>query len=154
MPKLSSVAGEKAQMSRVAVDTDWLRRMGGLMVEPDGAWPHDQMLAARLLVVRLVHSARTVATSAEATAACPPAAATLVGELSVADVPASGETVHGEAADLAGAYLAALCDAAGAVYFCRRVEHASGRCWFSSEGSQADLCGRVLAAGHRCAAGH
>lgn len=141
-------------MSRVAVDTDWLRRMGGLMVEPDGAWPHDQILAARLLVIRLVHSARTVAASAGATAACPPAAATLVGALSVADVPDSGETVRGGGEDLAAAYLDALCDAAGAVYFCRRVEHASGRCWFSTQGPEADLCGRVLVAGHRCAAGH
>lgn len=141
-------------MSRVAVDTDWLRRMGGLTVEPDGAWPHDQILAARLLVVRLVNSARTVAASTGAADACPPTAATLVGELCMADVPDGGETGRSEPADLAAAYLHALCDAAGAVYFCRRVEHASGRCWFSTEGPAADLCGRVLAAGHRCSAGH
>lgn len=146
-------------MSRVAVDTDWLRRMGALTVEPDGAWPHDQILAAHLLVIRLVNSARTVAASTGAADACPSAAATLVAELSMAelsmaDVPDSGETAHREPADLAAAYLHALCDAAGAVYFCRRVEHASGRCWFSTEGPAADLCGRVLAAGHRCSAGH
>ncbi|MEX2620618.1 MAG: hypothetical protein WD250_10395 [Egibacteraceae bacterium] len=141
-------------MSRVAVDTDWLRRMGALTVEPDGAWPPDQILAARLLVIRLVNSARTVAASTGAADACPSDAATLVAELSMADVPDSGETARGEPADLAAAYLHALCDAAGAVYFCRRVEHASGRCWFSTEGPVADLCGRVLAAGHRCSADH
>lgn len=138
-------------MSRVAADTDWLRRIGALTVEPDGAWPHDQIVAARLLVVRLVSSARPVAASAVATAACPPAAAALAPELSVADVPDLPEDTALDAGGLAASYLRALCSAAGAVYFCRRVEHASGRCWFSVRGPDADLCGRVLTAGHHCA---
>lgn len=138
-------------MSRVATDTDWLRRMGALTVEPDGEWPHDQIVAARLLVVRLVCSARPLAASARALASCPPRAAALAAELSVADVPDLPGDPTLSPSDLAADYLRALCSAAGAVYFCRRVEHASGRCWFSVQGPAADLCGRVLAAGHHCA---
>lgn len=138
-------------MSRTAADTDWLRRFGALTVEPDGEWPRDQILAARLLIVRLVCAARALSRAPESLSACPAAAASLVPALARADVPG----ICGEEAppgpDLAASYLRALCDAAGAVYFCRRVEHASDRCWFSADGPSADICGRVLAEGHRCA---
>lgn len=139
-------------MSRLAADTDWLRRIGALTVEPDGVWPNDQIVAARHLVSRLVSAARPVAQSSDAAALCPTAAAALVGELASADVYTPPTAVPSDATVLAAAYLQALCAAAGAVYFCRRVEHASGRCWFSVLGPDADLCGRVLAAGHHCAA--
>lgn len=137
-------------MSRLAADTDWLRRIGGLTVEPDGQWPHDQIVAARLLVVRLVSAARAAAASPRAVAACPPTAAALVGQLSAVDVPELPRDPTLSPSDLTSDYLRALCSAAGAVYFCRRVEHASGRCWFSVQGPAADVCGRVLAAGHYC----
>ncbi|HVM12953.1 MAG TPA: hypothetical protein VM287_01300 [Egibacteraceae bacterium] len=136
-------------MSRVAVDTDWLHQIEGLTIQPAGEWPQDQIVAARMRVVRLVRAARPVASSSGATAACPPAAATLARELAVADVPEMPRPEDTEE-ELADAYLDALSDAAGAVYFCRRVEHASGGCWFSAEGPEADVCGRVLAVGHRC----
>lgn len=138
-------------MSPAAVATDWLRRIEALTVEPDGEWPQDQMVAARMRVVRLVKAARPVASSPAVAAACPPAAASLARELSFADVP-QGPHIDASDAELAQTYLQALCDAAGAVYFCRRVEHASGGCWFSVEGPQADVCGRVLATGHSCSA--
>lgn len=137
-------------MSRVAADTDWLRRIGGLTVEPEGQWPQDQIDAAQLLVARLVRAARPVAASRSAAATLPPVAAGLAAELAAADVPDGPRPAILDASDLAATYLHALCSAAGAVYFCRRVEHASGRCWFSPEGPRTDLCGRVLAAGHRC----
>lgn len=136
-------------MSRVAVDTDWLRRIAALTVEPQGAWPQDQIVAARTRVVRLVTAARPVASSPGASAACPPEAASLARELVDADVP-EVPRVEASDAELAQDYLHALREAAGAVYFCRRVEHASGGCWFSVDGPQADVCGHVLAIGHSC----
>lgn len=138
-------------MSRVAVDTDWLRRIEALTVEPEGAWPQDQIVAARMRVVRLVSAARPLVSSPGASAACPPAATSLARELVFADVPEMPR-VDASDAELAETYMHALCDAAGAVYFCRRVEHASGGCWFSVEGPQADVCGRVLAISHSCSA--
>lgn len=47
------------------------------------------------------------------------------------------------------AYVRALRDAAGAVYYCRRLAHASEKCWFSPTGPAADRCGSVLAVAHR-----
>lgn len=137
-------------MNRMAVDTDWFRRIGALTVERDGESSRDELVAARLLVVRLVCAARSVASSPAAAAACPPVARNLATELSYADVPDVPRIGRVDAGQLAGAFLDALCEAAGAVYFCRRVEHASGRCWFSTQGPDADVCGRVLSAGHRC----
>ncbi|HVM00376.1 MAG TPA: hypothetical protein VM324_13875 [Egibacteraceae bacterium] len=137
-------------MSSTATETDWFRRIAALTVEPDGERPEDPVVAARLLVVRLVCTARLVASSPTAAAACPPVAAGLATELSAADVPHLPRIGRTDARTLAADYLEALCGAAGAVYFCRRIEHASGRCWFSVQGPGADLCGRVLAAGHRC----
>ena len=46
-------------------------------------------------------------------------------------------------------YVRALRDAAHAVYYCRRVAHASGQCWFSPDGPAQGRCRRVLAIAHR-----
>jgi hypothetical protein len=54
--------------------------------------------------------------------------------------------------DPATRYLRALRESAGAVYYCRRVEHPTGRCWFSAQGPESGLCGKVLAVSHRLAA--
>ncbi|MGI8574406.1 MAG: hypothetical protein ACR2MA_03480 [Egibacteraceae bacterium] len=51
--------------------------------------------------------------------------------------------------ELAQRYLEALRDAAGAVHYCRTVQHTSRSCWFSTAGPGAGLCGRVLIAAHR-----
>lgn len=145
-----------------AADMDWLRRMGALTVERDGDepagefadGPADEVRSARRRVGRLCAAAVAVAASPEARGACPPAAARLVTELARAGAPAIAPRPAGSAPPvlLVREYLDALCQAATAVYFCRRVEHASHRCWFSPLGPTADLCGRVLDAGHRCAA--
>lgn len=147
-------------MDGAATDTDWLRSIGALTVERDGdasscevsGHPADPILAARLCVSRLVAAASAVAATPQALACCPPAAAALVAELTAGATPASRGHGAPRPDRLVRAYLDALRDAAMAVYFCRRVEHASNHCWFSPAGPAADLCGRVLDAGHRCAA--
>jgi hypothetical protein len=68
-----------------------------------------------------------------------------------ASAPEGAPAPAGGSADLADRYLRALRDAAPAVYYCRRVLHPSGRCWFSTGGPDADLCGRVLSLSHRLA---
>lgn len=141
-------------MTRVAADTDWLRRIGGLTVAPEGDWPDDQVLAAKLQVARLVNAARGVTRSTAARQACSPHVAALAVELADADVPELPTLGAPRVPELVARYEQALTDVVGAVYFCRRTEHASGRCWFSPAGPSADICGRVLGAGHRSACSH
>lgn len=136
-------------MTRLATDTQWLRHAGGLTVQPDNGWPTDQILGAKLRVIGLVCAARGVAASPAAGRACAPAAAALAEELCQVDVPDYPAVGVHTAAQIVERYEQALWDAAGAVYYCRRTEHASGRCLFSAAGPAADVCGRVLVAGHR-----
>lgn len=143
-------------MRGAAADRDWARRAGALTVEPDGDWPADQLMAAERLVTRLVQRARLLVAVndcvGEGHSACllravpgGHAACTLAPALARVAYPSTHLPVM---RDPAQAYLRALRDAAGAVYFCRRVEHASGRCFFSFDGPAVATCGRVLAASH------
>jgi hypothetical protein len=45
-------------------------------------------------------------------------------------------------------YVRALRDAAHGIYYCRRVAHASGQCWFSPDGPADGLCRKALTIGH------
>ena len=69
-------------------------------------------------------------------------------ELARAFVPRPAPTHPGGATSR---YLTALAHAAASVYYCRRVAHPAGTCWFGAPlGLEpgADGCGRVLAAAH------
>jgi hypothetical protein len=51
--------------------------------------------------------------------------------------------------EIAGQYLHSVRGAAGAVYFCQRVQHLMGECWFSTdERPGQDLCARTLGLAH------
>lgn len=159
-------------MTSETADADWLRQAGRLTAEPAASWPTDQLLGGEVLATRLVALARALPVPATVAAArpgarrpvaadtpcacgghdCPlvgveggPAACRLATDLA-ALAPATNLQVSG--GDLPARYLAALREAAGAVYFCRRVQHAGGACWFSARGPADDLCGRVLAVAH------
>ena len=81
-----------------------------------------------------------------------PRACSLADELA-AIAPADAAIVIAAGDDLAHRYLQALAAIAPAIYLCRRVLHASNRCWFSTGNALSSTCGRVLAAAHGLQAG-
>lgn len=145
-------------MSRVLPETGW-QRMAGLVVHPDheqggpGRRATDALVTAQTVAARLCTSAAVYLASASCRqdhcalgdsdttrAAC--ALAVELAALAPAEAPAV-------TADPGQAYLGALRDAAASVYYCRRIAHPSGTCFFSGTGPHADGCGRVLAVAHR-----
>ena len=159
-------------MTSETTDAEWLRRAGRLTAEPASAWPTDQLLGAEVLATRLVALARALPVPATAVARarahpseercgcagpdCPLAGVSGGAEacrlaLDLAERAPACSLQIPPAPDIPQRYLDALREAAGAVYFCRRVQHAGGRCWFSTAGPDDDLCGRVLAAAHAAA---
>jgi hypothetical protein len=152
-------------MARSETQSEWVREISALTVASLGegwAAAHcdqdaglDEVPAAELFVARL----RVLATAAASGADCTTdgCGCELRDRRGGADIcrltlelRAPGPFAH-EVTDrpaLLERYLEALCDAAGAVKLCRRVQHPSGRCWFSAAGPQADMCGLVLAAAH------
>jgi len=51
--------------------------------------------------------------------------------------------------DVATLYLQALRSASGAVYYCQRVQHVMGECWFTTDHRSGEaLCARTLALSH------
>lgn len=156
-------------MTSETADAEWLRQAGQLTAEPASAWPSDQLLGGEVIATRLVALARALPVPAAAVATarsrpaadschcrghdCPlagrpggAAACRLAVDLA-AQAPDSDLRIP-SGADVPERYLAALRDAAGAVYYCRRVLHAGGSCWFSAAGPGDELCGRVLAVAH------
>jgi hypothetical protein len=75
------------------------------------------------------------------------AAADLAGELARV-LPCPPQPDRTAAGRPLAQYLDALRDAAQAVYYCRRVQHAAGGCWFSIQGPRHDVCGRILVTAH------
>ncbi|HWB72018.1 MAG TPA: hypothetical protein VG452_07355 [Egibacteraceae bacterium] len=146
-------------MSRETSERHWRRRAGGLTIQPEGDWPHDQLLAARILVDRLAALARALVDQPCCAAdgeGCQlddvpggRQACELLADLARLVPPDAAVHASRTGRELARRYLQAIRDASGAVYFCRRVEHACGRCWFSPEGPGADVCAAVLAVSHR-----
>jgi len=147
-------------VARVARQTDWVDQMIGLTVPPPGDAGPDVLISSSGAVARLAVTATAVARAAHD----PELAAALSevpGGASAQDLAADLArslplgaarnrpviTVRGEA--LAQAYLAAIRSASGAVYHCKRVQHAAGSCWFSVRGPDEDQCGHVLAVAHR-----
>lgn len=110
----------------------------------------DPLCAAAGRVARLAHAVAGLeqVDVAEALRGFPGAAAAadLAGELARV-LPSPPGQPDLEAAPVA-AYLHALGDAARAVYYCRRVQHPAGGCWFSVQGPQHDVCGRILVTAH------
>lgn len=153
-------------MSRVAPDVEWWRRAGALTAEPQGdwreQWPAEQLRTAEELATRLVacavalvaandcagdaHHDCLLAELPAGTLGCDLAAelARHARPLATVSAPPAASPQQ-----TAAAYLDALRAACGAVYFCRRVAHASGHCLFSCDGPGIDVCGRLLAAAHR-----
>jgi len=133
--------------------------MIGLTVRPDGDWPTDQLVAAQVRVARLAVLARAVDADpddAEVRIAfesirggrrARALAHQLAAELPLAVDPGRSR-VGLSGADLAATYADVVRHAAGAVYYCRRVQHATGACWFSVHGADHDVCGQVLAVSH------
>lgn len=133
--------------------------MIGLTVRPDGDWPTDQLVAAQVRVARLAVLARAVSAhtgdtdvrSAFEELPGGRRARTLAGDLA-AELPLAVDPVRSRVvlsgADLVATYADVLRHAAGAVYYCRRVQHAVGSCWFSVHGADHDVCGQVLAVSH------
>lgn len=146
-------------MGSAAADSGWVDEMIGLTVRPDGDWPTDQLVAAQVRVARLAVLVRALAPVIEdptvaralATARGGRRAGRLVpllaAELPLAADPARSR-IAPSGADLVEAYTDALRHAAGAVYYCRRVQHATGACWFSVHGAEYGVCGPVLAVAH------
>lgn len=155
-------------MSRVTPHRQRRRQAGELTIRAEGDRPDVQLVAGRTAVLRLAALARALVdrpccakgdrteggrdgTDHEGCAldgvpggrqACE-----LAADLARLVPPEAAALASG--GDLARRYLRAVGDAAGAVYLCRRVEHACGQCWFSPQGPAADVCGRVLAVSHR-----
>ncbi len=139
---------------------DWLRSITALTVELEGALLDDRLILGARQARRLAALARRFvgASSLGADCACDTqpcrlkheyggvAACRLALDLS-RRAPAT-KALDLDPTVVAERYVAALRDAAPATYFCRRVVHAGGQCWFSVHGPADDLCGRVLAAGH------
>lgn len=68
----------------------------------------------------------------------------------VASAPAAGPVPRPESPETAeAAFSGTLVAASESIYYCRKVEHASGRCLFSVDGSTHGLCAEILSAAHR-----
>ncbi len=146
-------------MGRTGTQTEWERQVGGLIVEPDplsssSAWAVeglDHLIVSQRLVKRLAIAARALVNDQACDQSCELArrlgtheACDLAHDLAELAPPVITSTP-----DPVLAYTQALREAAHAVYYCRRVAHASGQCWFSPAGSYVQLCGSVLALAHR-----
>jgi hypothetical protein len=148
-------------MGRVLPETGW-RQWTGLIVQPDvegGALRRiagdgtDHLVMAQTLAARLFTSAAAylaVASCRDGVCALGAVDGAREACALAADLaPLATTAVPPVAGDPGRVYLAALSDAAAAVYYCRRTAHPGGTCWFSAAGPDADGCGRVLVAAHR-----
>jgi hypothetical protein len=158
-----------------ALSTDaiaWIERIAALTTKPEASVPVDlladssrraaQYLSmARLLVhggcprhhpgagrEGLQHAAASCALEPEAGAGAE-RACLLAGVLGAAgdDGPSGGDAGPVPPGDVPRAYVAALVEAIPAIYYCRKLQHPYGRCWFGAEGSRGG-CGHVLAIAH------
>lgn len=138
-------------------EQDWVARMQGLTVQPQDC-EDDPLAAARARVGRLTEAARDFVADARPGRHLPgvePLTVSAPGWGAVTALAAELCGTHGPVAGHCDAsctdtqeYLDALQAAATAVYYCRRIQHPAGRCWFSPLGPEADVCGHVLAAAH------
>lgn len=147
-------------MGHAAHRTGWVEDMIDLTVHPEDR-PTDRLVDAQARVARLAVAARALAAAPqtpEVSAAFDRVpgverARRLVPVLAGL-LPLAGGAAAARPASAAGAatlvadYLDALRRCCGAVYYCRRVQHVAGTCWFSIHGPEDDVCGRVLAATH------
>ncbi len=129
---------------------DWVNTSAALTVRHGDAPP--SAVAAAQIVERLGALARALVMEDEAGEALDGIPGWLAAQALAAEL--AGQT-RGQAVtvlsgmELAWRYMEALRDAAGAVHYCRTVQHASRSCCFSIAGPRAGLCGRVLVAAHR-----
>lgn len=142
----------------VADGSDWVRRMSALTVEPEDDARCDGLDSARSRVTTLGVRARGVLAldDAEVDAAFAALVAgddarALAHELAASlPLPPVAERLPASADATAAVrgYLRAVTAAASAVYYCRRVQHTAGACWFSVRGPAHDCCGHVLVVAH------
>jgi hypothetical protein len=138
---------------------DWLAGIECLTVEFEGDRRHTRFEDARARITRLAVQARALADAVPADFPGHPDAqeAAALARMLATTAPGPAAQEPAPAADraaMARAYLEALREAADAVYYCRKVQHPAGSCWFSVAGPEADVCGRVLALTHRlCSTG-
>lgn len=140
-------------------EADWERRIGGLIVEPEPE-PNsrapivvglDHLIVSQALVRKLAVAARALVADESygevyqlagvlgSHEAC--RLASDLAELAPPTVTATPDPV--------ATYIRALREAVYAVYYCRRIAHAGGQCWFSPADPDAQWCARVLALAHR-----
>lgn len=152
-------------MGNVARRSGWVEDMIDLTVHPEDR-PTDRLVDAQARVARLAVAARALAAAPQTPAVSAafdrvPGAdrarelvPVLAGLLPLAGAPAGARSGTAATTGATGAetlvadYLDALRRCCGAVYYCRRVQHVVGTCWFSIRGPEDDVCGRVLAAAH------
>lgn len=143
-------------MGRAGSGNDWVHHWTALTTARDGEDPVDPVAHGARLAACLTDAAVALTTSDAAALDERPrstAALRLARALAAEAAVPAGETAGGpcgaapQGDDLAR-FLAALEDAAHAVYHCRRVVHPRGRCWFSASGPDSGLCGEVLSAAH------
>ena len=138
--------------------SDWLRRFGALTSEREHGQPGDHVGDGSRVAVRCVELARALVSRPcprhhlpRSQGSCALGVGPSVAQacLLAADL-AGGEAtpVDGDANEIAWSYMNALVEAAEAVYFCRRIAHPGGRCWFTEAGANPDVCGRVLTVAH------
>jgi hypothetical protein len=145
-------------MPVMTAEQDWLRAAGALTIDPRWATRGDPVAegkAAAATLTRLAAELREAWPAADGGAcACgrgpcrltKHTGGTLACELATqlaASAPAAARRPRPDLADPVARYLQAVREVATAVYYCRRVQHPSGRCWFSIQGPRAELCGRV-----------
>lgn len=144
----------------------------GLGVEPMDEFTSD-LVAARVTIGQLARRAQRHLLAHGATAAEGSACACGTARCMLAEVPGGPEACrlatrlawlpvaaagHGDPRpgsrpeDVATAYLHALRGAESAIFYCQRVQHFMGECWFSTpEVSGEDLCARTMAVAHTLA---
>ena len=134
---------------------DWVHHWTALTAARDGEDPRDPIAQSARLAGCLTAAASALTEAGAAEADGQPESATALGlaRALAADAPAAVEPADGpcsapSAGGHLGRFLAALEEAAHAVYHCRRVLHPRGRCWFSAAGPDSGLCGEVLSAAH------
>ena len=143
-------------MGSAGSGNDWVRHWTALTAAREGEDAGDPIAHSADLAACLAEEAAALAASgtAEADDQPPTAALLRLARALAAEMPPDrpdepgGRCGSPPSSGDPTRFLAALEEAAHAVYHCRRVQHPRGRCWFSASGPESGLCGEVLTAAH------